>query len=150
MGSLGHRLILVSNGAEGGREGWREGGIINVTIYFTNILPSQYSEFSYIARHFHIKVKISHSLGFAWVHSGAPRVAGYIRVRLGTFGRAKLSRASFGFVRAHSCASSCRRVHSGSLGFHSGAHRCCRVHSELRGFTGARVWFARLIWFRVG
>ena len=44
-------------------------------------------------------------------------VAGFIRVRLGTFVYAKGSRASFGFAWAHSCASSGRRFHSGSLGF---------------------------------
>ena len=53
------------------------------------------------------------AFGFVWVHSVAIGVVGFIRVRVGAFGRALRSSVSFGFAWVLSAAPRDRQVNPG-------------------------------------
>ena len=91
-------------------------------------------------------------VGFAWVHSGAPRDR---RVHLGSreFTQARPQVAGlirFNLAWVYSGAPSGGRVHSGSRGFLRFASRVRRVHSCSHGFTSAKLAVVGLFRVRLG
>ena len=101
------------------------------------------------------------SLGFAWVHTAAPRdhsssssfttgrlaVHGFIRVCVGSLGCTQWPSSSLKFTWVYSGAPRGLWVYSGS---NSGAYRCLRVHSVSRRFTLTRLGVVGFIWVHVG
>ena len=91
-------------------------------------------------------LKSAGSIGFAYDHSGALGVVGFIRVCVGSFWHALVSSRSFGLARVNLGASRGRRVHAVSRVI----IRAPMDHSGSREFTRARLGVVGSIGVRVG